>query len=61
MTVKYFVKELDETQPIYKLGLRWGIYLATDISPVAMGFFYDEGLAAAVCAVMNDQGWSWPG
>lgn len=61
MALKYFVKAIDETQPVYKLGLLWGVYLATDVSPVAMGFFYDEHLAAAVCAMLNGELWNWPG
>ncbi len=56
---KYFVKELDQTQPIYPLGLRWGVYLMTEITPVAFGFFYDKLVAVAVCNVMNDGAWKF--
>lgn len=55
----YFVKELDKAQSIYPLGLRWGVYLMTDVSPVAMGFFYDRALAVAVSNVMNDGRWEF--
>lgn len=54
---RYFVKELDPTQNSFKLGLKWGVYLNTEITPVAMGFFYDEPVAVAICKVMNEGGW----
>ena len=62
MNRTYVVKELDETANIYKMGLRWGVYmlmLIETVSPVAMGFFYDKPVAVAVCAVMNDGGWKF--